>query len=145
MFSLGAVAASENITSYGGEFDSLSSIDVAEIEMYSKISNSRSIEGESILNSSYGGKVGNNNNYNLLKTDVNGGTFEDIRNAISNTQPGGTVFLNGHNYSGKNQIIINRNITIDGASSSNSSLFSVLDANNAYRIFYSSGEWKYHT
>ena len=141
MFSLGAVAASENITSYGGEFDSLSSIDVAEIEMYSKISNSRSIEGESILNSSYGGKVGNNNNYNLLKTDVNGGTFEDIRNAISNTQPGGTVFLNGHNYSGKNQIIINRNITIDGASSSNSSLFSVLDANNAYRIFYSSGEY----
>ena len=66
MFSLGAVAASENITSYGGEFDSLSSIDVAETEMNSKISNSRSIEEESILNSSYGGKVGKNNNYNLF-------------------------------------------------------------------------------
>lgn len=141
MFSLGAVAASENIISEdnGGDFGSLSSDDAAEIDDSSKMLKLESIDDADILNSSNDDKVGSENNYQL-KTDVMGGTFEDIQTAISNTSSNGTVFLNGQNYSGnKNPITIDRNITIDGASSSNSGLVSVLDANKLSGIFVSDG------
>lgn len=139
MFSLGAVAASENIASGDNDCDiiSLSSDDVVKVNQEFEISNAESTNDANILNSSNDEKVGSSNN-DILKTDVNGGTFADIRSAIASTSPGGIVFLNGQNYSGNSRITIDRNITIDGASSLNTNQFSILNANKISRIFVSS-------
>ncbi|WP_295596964.1 hypothetical protein, partial [uncultured Methanobrevibacter sp.] len=71
-----------------------------------------------------------------LGADPSNGTFDDIQKAI-NATVGGTVFLNGTNYTGNKQITINKDIIIDGANSQGNGV-SILDAKSASRIFYSS-------
>lgn len=120
MFSLSSVAANENVGDANNTVISLSCDNAA-------------ADSEIALGAS--------ENNSPLKADLNGGTFNDIQSAINAADSGDTVFLNGQNYSGNKQITVNKNIVIDGASSSNANLMSVLDANNASRIFYSNGNY----
>ena len=143
MLSLGSVAASENVTS-----DEISNNDFVSLSVYSTLEvenddvNTQETENEVSLETNNKKtrssrdvlKVSNNS---PLKADPKGNTFADINQAINDTSSGETVFLNGKNYNGNQQITIDRDITIDGASKSNSNLVSILDANGTYRIFNS--------
>lgn len=143
MLSLGSVAASENVTS-----DEISNNDFVSLSVYSTLEvendnvNTQETENEVSLETNNKKtrssrdvlKVSNNS---PLRADPTGQTFADIQTAINKTSAGETVFLNGKNYNGNQQITIDRDITIDGASKSNSNLVSILDANGTYGIFNS--------
>ena len=144
MLSLGSVAASENVTS-----DEISNNDFVSLSVYSTLEvenddvNTQETENEVSLETNNKKtrssrdvlKVSNNS---PLRADPTGQTFADIQTAINKTSAGETVFLNGKNYTGNQLITIDRDITIDGASKSNSSQVSILDANGTYGIFNSS-------
>jgi Stress-inducible humoral factor Turandot. len=72
---------------------------------------------------------------------VTGNTFNDINSEITNAKAGSTIYLNNKTYTGNSQIVISKNIVIDGASSTNPNTVSVLDAQNLTRIFKINGPY----
>ena len=66
--------------------------------------------------------------------NLNGGTFQDIQDAIDRANPGDTIYLNGGTYNGNgNQIEIKKAITIIGANKTGQ--YAKLDAKEKSRIF----------
>lgn len=143
MLSLGTVAASENVISDdsgNNDLISLSVYSTLEVddgnmqndvnELLLKTNDNETHSSEDVL------KVSNNS---PLKTGPDG-KFTDIEKAINNAKIGETVYLNGTKYTGNRQITINKNIVIDGASAGSNEV-SILDAESASRIFYSTGKY----
>ena len=98
--------------------------------------------------SSYSGETSNaiDSNNEVLKADnsevlsteihVNGDSFGDIASAISTSNNGDIIFLNGGTFTGTGtEITIDKEITIIGGSSLTDSSFATLDANYQSRIF----------
>lgn len=144
MLSLGTVAASADVTS-----DNVGNNDLISLSVYSTLEvddgNMQNDVNELLLKTNdnethSSGDVLKVSNNSPLKAGP-GGTFNDIQNSINKAKSGDTVYLNGTNYTGNKQISINKDIVIDGASESNSNEVSILDANSASRIFYSSGNY----
>ena len=141
MLSLGSVAASENVNSDDADNNDLISLpvyselefddngnmpnDVNEVSL--ETNDNKTHSSDDVLKVSHNSPLG---------ADPSSGTFDDIQKAID-TAVGGTVFLNGTNYSGNKAITINKDIIIDGANSQGNGV-SILDAKSASRIFYSS-------
>ena len=141
MFSLNAVVANENITSDNGNdvismpSDSIQMPDSSDLadECLASVDNAASEK----ISSNNGGNISETNGNSHLTAQVNGGNFSDIQSVIDSAQSGETIFLNGQYYNGTGAITIDRNIIIDGSSSSNGNSVSTLDALNLSRIFYS--------
>ena len=146
MFSLNAVVANENITLDDGNDivsttpDSIQTPDSEDLDE----------KCLSATGNSAGENLSSNNDDDMLKTSedsiltatVDGNTFADIQEAIDNSGSGATIFLNGKYYNGNDmRITINKDIVIDGSSSSDRNLVSTLDANNFRRIMYSTGAY----
>ena len=145
MLSLGSVAASENVNSDDADNNDLISLpvyselefddngnmpnDVNEVSL--ETNDNKTHSSDDVLKVSHNSPLG---------ADPSSGTFDDIQKAID-TAVGGTVFLNGTNYSGNNnEITIDKDIIIDGANSQGNGV-SILDAKSASRIFNSSGNY----
>ena len=144
MLSLGSVAASENVNSDDADNNDLISLpvysaleiddngnmpnDVDEVSL--ETNDNKTHSSDDVLKVSHNSPLG---------ADPSNGTFDDIQKAI-NAAVGGTVFLNGTNYSGNKAITIDKDIIIDGANSQGNGV-SILDAKSASRIFNSSGNY----
>ena len=144
MFSLTTVVANENVTSDLSDNDMLLlpsnstiSVESDNVDLYGS-SQEISLEKDNKTDSLNTLKMSDES---LLGADLNGGSFNNIQTAINNANSGDTIYLNGQNYIGNKQITINKNIVIDGASSSNPNLVSTLDANKLSRVFYSSSSY----
>lgn len=72
---------------------------------------------------------------------VAGDTFDDIGNAISAATPGSTINLGNKTFTGDSEIVISKDITIDGSSLDNPDSVSVLDAQKLTRIFKIDGPY----
>ena len=109
MLSLGSVAASENVNSDDADNNDLISLpvyselefddngnmpnDVNEVSL--ETNDNKTHSSDDVLKVSHNSPLG---------ADPSSGTFDDIQKAID-TAVGGTVFLNGTNYSGKMRLL----------------------------------------
>ncbi|MEE3491180.1 MAG: hypothetical protein VZR10_09940, partial [Methanobrevibacter sp.] len=66
--------------------------------------------------------------------NLNGGSFQNIQDAIDMANPGDTIYLNGRTYLGFSQITINKPINIIGANRSDQ--YATLNGMKATRILF---------
>ena len=147
MFSLTDVTANDNVTLGNGNNDIISTSpdtiqmpDSGDMNCGSLASAEDDVDEKISLNEE--GTFSESDSSSPLTETVSGNTFKDIQNTIDDAISGETIFLDGQYYNGNNDVItINKNIIIDGSSSSDGNLVSTLDANNLSRIFYSAGTY----
>ncbi|MBR1611728.1 MAG: hypothetical protein IJ672_09675, partial [Methanobrevibacter sp.] len=147
MFSLSDVTANDNVTLGNGNNDIISTSpdtiqipDSGDMDCGSLASTDDDVDEKISLNEE--GSFSESDSSSPLTETVSGNTFKDIQNTIDDAISGETIFLDGQYYNGNNDVItINKNIIIDGSSSSDGNLVSTLDANNLSRIFYSAGTY----